>query len=132
MNNEKKEPSLVKKILIASFLFAFLVMGIVSMKRAMPEHKEERIYNAIKMHSPYKVEKNIGGLTIIDSRTDTKEKPSAAEVLHRLDELDKNWAKKHLSVEENDVIILQDDNTTVKISIESQKERDFIKSFFGV
>ncbi len=130
--NENEKPSLVKRVLIFSLLFAFLVMGIVAMKRAMPEHKEQRIYDAIKVYSPYKIEKNIGGLTLIDKRDGTKEKPSAAEVLHRLDELDKVWAKKHLSVLNNDVLIKQDDNSTIKILIETPKEREFIKSFFGI
>jgi len=107
-------------------------MGYVSMQRAMPEAKEQRIYEAIEIYSPYKLEKRIGGLTILNLKTNKKEKPSAAEVLHRKDELDKQWAKKHLSIVNNDVIIKKDDNTTVKIFIQTQKERDFIKSFFGI
>ena len=132
MSDEKNEMSLVKKAFIFALLSAFLVMGILSMKRAMPEAKEERIYKAIKAYSPYQLEKRMGGLTIIDIRTDTKEKPSAAEVLHRLDELDKEWAKKHLRVVNNDVIVTKDDNTTVKIFIQTPKERAFMKSFFGI
>ena len=132
MENENKESSLVKKVLIFSLLFAFLAMGIVAMKRAMPEPKEERIYTAIKVYSPYAVEQSIGGLTIIDKRDDTKEKPSAAEVLHRLDELDKAWGKKNLSIENNDVLIKKDDNSTVKIFMETSKEKEFVKNFFGI
>ncbi len=130
---KKGEMSLVKKVFVFSLLSAFLVMGILSMKRAMPEAKEERIYKAIKVYSPYQLEKRIGGLLILDSRDEEfKEKPSSAEVLHRLDELDKQWAKKHLSVVDNDIIVLKDDNTTVKIFMETPKERAFIKSFFGI
>ena len=124
--------SLVKRVLIFSLLFAFLAMGVISMKRAMPEAKEQRIYEAIEIYSPYKLEKRIGGLTILNLKTNKKEKPSASEVLHRKDELDKQWAKDHLSIINNDVIIKKDDNTTVKIFIQTQKERDFIKSFFGI
>ncbi len=123
---------LVKKVFIFVLLAGFLIMGIVSMKRAMPENKEERIYQAIKVYSPYQLEKRLGGLTILNSRNDTKEKPSAAEVLHRIDELDKEWAKESVQVINNDVVITKDDNTTVKIFIETPKERAFIKSFFGV
>ena len=123
---------LVKKVFIFVLLAGFLIMGILSMKRAMPEAKEERIYKAIKVYSPYQLEKRIGGLAIMNTRENIKEKPSSAEVLHRLDELDKEWAKESLRVENNDVIITKDDNTTVKIFIETPKERAFIKSFFGV
>ena len=129
---EKSEMSLVKKVFVFSLLSAFLIMGILSMKRAMPESKEERIYKAIKVYSPYKLEKRMGGLTVLNTKTGIKEKPSAAEVLHRLDELDKEWAKTHLSIDANDVIVKKDDNSTVKIFIETPKERAFLKSFFGI
>jgi len=133
MSEETKPPSLVKRVLIFTVLAAFLIMGIVSMKRAMPEPKVERIYLAIKANSPYQLEKRIGGLIILDSRDEEfKEKPSSAEVLHRLDELDKAWFKNRLKIENNDIIITKEDNTTVKIFIETPKERAFIKSFFGI
>ncbi|MFT5835347.1 MAG: hypothetical protein ACI9RG_000236 [Sulfurimonas sp.] len=123
----------VKKGLIFGLLFGFLVLGILAMQRATPQHKEERIYKAIKLYSPYTLEKRIGGLTIVDKRTGTKEKPSAAEVLHRLDEVDKAWGKEHLVVKDNDVLVLGDNNqTVVKIFIETETERAFLKSFYGI
>lgn len=124
--------SLVKKVFIVSLLFAFLAMGIISMKRAIPEAKEQRIYKAIEVYSPYQLEKRMGGLTIVNLMTNEKEKPSAAEVLHRKDELDKKWAKTHLSIVNNDVVIKKDNNTTVKIFMQTQKEKSFVKSFFGI
>lgn len=125
--------SLVKKVLISTFFLAFLIMGVISMKRAMPEHKEERIYLAIKEYSPYKLEKRIGGLEILNTKTNTKEKPSSAEVMHRLDEVNKEWGKTHLIVKNSTIIVLDDNKSTIaKIAIETKKERDFIKSFFGM
>ncbi len=122
-----------KKGLFIGFLFAFLVLGYLSMQRAMPEDKEERIYKAIRVYSPYKVEKRIGGLTIIDSRTGDKEKPEAADFYHRLDEVEKIWGKAHLKIENSDVIILGENNqTVVKIFMETEAERKFIKSFYGI
>ncbi|WP_321779499.1 hypothetical protein [Sulfurimonas sp.] len=132
MSEEKSEMSLVKKIFVFALLAGFLIMGVLSMKRAMPEAKEERIYKAIKVYSPYELEKRMGGLAILNKLTDEKEKPSNAEILHRLDELDKEWAKEYMRVEGNDVIITRDDDTEVKILIETPKERAFIKSFFGI
>ena len=133
MSSEDKPVSLVKRVLIFGLLAGFLIMGIIAMDRAMPEPKQERIYKAIKEYSPYYLEKRIGGLTILSSKDeDFKEKINAAEVLHRLDELDKKWAKNHLSVENNDIIVTKDDNSTVKIFIETPKERAFVKSFFGI
>ena len=122
-----------KKGLFIGFLFAFFVMGFISMQRATPEAKEERIYKAIKVYSPYKLEKRVGGLTIVDSRTGDKEKPEAAEIFHRLDEVDKVWGKKYLKVENNDVIVMGENNQTmVKIFMETAKEKKWVKSFFGI
>jgi len=123
----------VKKMLFVGFLFAFLIMGFVSMQRAMPDAKEDRIYKAIRVYSPYKVEKRVGGLALIDSRTGTKEKPEAAEFFHRLDEVDKIWGKNHLRIENNDVIIMGENNQTMmKIFMETPAEIKFVKTFYGI
>ncbi len=123
----------MKKALIFGFFTAFLILGVVSMQRAMPAAKEDRIYSAIKVYSPYTLEKRVGGIAIIDKRSGTKEKPSSKEVFHRLDELDKQWGKKHLKIENNDVLIMGENNQTVaRIFIETEKERAFLKSFFGI
>ncbi len=122
-----------KKGLFLGFLFAFLVLGFVSMQRAMPEAKEDRIYKEIKVYSPYKLEKRIGGLTIVDTRTGDKEKPEAAEVLLRLDELESKWGNKHLRVDNNHIVVIGDNNQTiVEIFIETTAERAFLKKFYGI
>jgi hypothetical protein len=123
----------VKKALIFGFFTAFLILGVVSMKRAMPEAKEERIYAAIKVYSPYIVEKKVGGLTIIDKRNGEKESPSSKEFFHRVDELDKKWGKENLRVENNEVLVMGENNQSVaRIFIETEKEREFVKKFFGI
>ena len=124
---------LSKKWLLVSVIFAFLVMGVLSMKRAMPDEKSQRIFKEIKVYSPYYFEKTIGGLAIIDKRDDRKEKPSAADVMHRMDELDKEWGKKYLRIEKSDLIILGENNQTmVKIFIKTPEERDFLHNFYGL
>ncbi len=122
-----------KKGLFIGFLFAFLVMGFMAMQRAMPEAKEDRIYKAIQVYSPYKMEERLGGLSIIDSRDGSKEEPSAADVMLRYDEVTKLWGKKHLKIEGSDVIVMGDNNQTIiKIFIETKKEREFLKRFYGI
>lgn len=123
----------MKKALIFGFFTAFLVLGVVSMQRAMPDAKEDRIYTAIKLYSPYVLEKKIGGFNIIDKRTGTKESPSSKEIFHRLDELEQQWGKEHLKIENNDVVIIGDNNQSVtKIFLETAKEKAFVKSFYGI
>jgi hypothetical protein len=122
-----------KKGLFIGVIFAFFVMGLVSMQRAMPGAKEDRIYKEIRVYSPYKLEKRMGGLSIVDSRTGEKEKPSASEVFFRLDEVDKIWGKNHLKIEGNNVIVMGDNKQTiVKIYLENEKERKFVKTFYGI
>ncbi len=123
----------VKKGLLVGFLFAFLVLGVLSMKRAMPEPKEERIYQELKVYMPYEIDKYAGGLAIIDKRDGRKEKPDAAEVFLRLDELEKIWGKKHLRVEKNIVVITGENNQSIgRLKIQTQKEKDFLKTFFDI
>ena len=123
----------LKKALIFGFFTAFLILGTLSMQRAMPEAKEDRIYMEIKAYSPFLVEKRIGGLTIIDKRYDTKEKPNASDLYHRLDELEKKWGKEYLRVEGNEVSIMSEKGELVgKFIIKNEKERAFLKTFFGI
>lgn len=123
----------IKKALIFGFFTAFLVLGVLSMQRAMPDAKEGRIYEAIRAYSPYMMEKRVGGLEIVDKRDGTKEKPSSQEVLHRMDELEKKWGKEHLKVENNEVLVQGENNQTVaRIFIETEKEREFVKRFYGI
>jgi len=122
-----------KKTLFLGVLFAFFVMGFIAMQRAIPNPKEDRIYKAIKIYSPYKLEKRMGGLSIVDKRNGRKEKPSAAEVLLRMDELDKEWGKSHMKIENNDLIIMgENKQVLIKIFIETEKERKFIQTFYGI
>jgi hypothetical protein len=123
----------VKKALGLGAVFAFFILGVVAIKQASPAHKEERIYKAISIYSPYKMQKRIGGLTIIDSRTGDKEKPASADVMLRFDEVNQIWGKKHLKVEGSELLISGDNNQSiVKIFIQNQKERDFLKTFYGI
>lgn len=122
-----------KKVLIFVFFTAFLILGIVSMQRAMPPAKEARIYKALHVYSPYEMEKRIGGLEILDKRDKTKEKPSSQEVLFRFDEVEGQWGKEHFKIEGNEISISDEKNQTVgKVLIQTEKERAFVKRFYGI
>ena len=123
----------VKKGLLAGIIFAAIVMGVLSMQRALPDQKNERMYKEITKYSPYYMEKTIGGLSIIDKRDGRKEKPSAADVMHRMDEVQKEWGREHLKVENSDLIILGENNQTlVKVFIQTEDERKFLQDFYGI
>jgi len=123
----------VKKALFLGFLFAFFMLGFIAIQKATPAAKPDRIYKEIKVYSPYKFEKRMGGLTIVDTRTGTKEKPNAADALYRMDELDQKWGREHLKVEGNELVVLGDNNQSItKIYIQDSHERAWLKNFFGI
>ncbi len=122
-----------KKGLFLGMVFAFFVLGFIAVQKATPDAKSDRIYKEIKVYSPYKFEKSIGGLTIINTKTGEKEKPDAADALFRMDELDQIWGKKHLQVVNNQILVFGDHNQTItKIFIENKKERTWLKKFFEI
>lgn len=122
-----------KRALLIGFFAAFLVLGIVSMKRALPESKENRIYKEIRVYSPFEISKRVGGLLIKDKRDGHEEKPDSSDFYHRLDELEKEWGKQHLVVENNELIVMGENNQSVaRIMIENEKELKFVKTFFGI
>ena len=123
----------VKKGIFLGVVFAFFILGFIAIQKATPAAKADRIYKEIKVYSPYKFEKRMGGITILNVKTGEKEKPNAADALYRMDDLDQQWGKKHLRVEGNEVIVMGDNNQTItKIFIKTQKEREWLHSFFGI
>ncbi len=122
-----------KQGIFLGVIFAFFILGFIAIQKATPEAKADRIYKEIKVYSPYKFEKRMGGLAIVNTKTGEKEKPNAADALYRMDDLDKQWGKKHLKVVGNDVLVIGDNNQTItKIFIETKKERTWLHKFFGI
>ena len=123
----------MKRSLFIGMALAFFMLGFISLQRAMPEHKEERIYKEITKFSPYEFKKAVGGLHIINTETGEKEKPDAASVMHRMDELQKEWGKKHLKLTKDAVIVLNDKGMEVKkIAFENPIERKWVEKFYGL
>lgn len=123
----------MKKGLLVGVIVASLILGYSALKNATPSKKEERIFKEIRPYSPYVLEKRVGGLEIVDKRTGTKEKPSSREVLLRLDEVESKWGKEHLRIEGNELIIFGENNQSVaRLYIQNEKERKFLKDFYGI
>ena len=122
-----------KKAIFLGVIFAMFTLGFIAIQKATPAAKADRIYKEIKVYSPYKFEKRIGGLAIVNVKTGEKEKPNAADALYRMDDLDKHWGKKHLKVVGGQVIVMGDNNQSItKIFIKTKKERAWLKKFYGI
>ena len=123
----------MKRAVFIGMAIAFFMLGFLSLQRAMPEHKSERIYKEISVFSPYEFKKAIGGLHIVNTATGEKEKPDAASVMHRMDELQKEWGKKHLKLTKDAVIVYNDKGVEIKkIVFENQQEKEWVKKFYDL
>jgi len=122
-----------KNLIFLSLIIGFILLGISA--ESKPQVKSERIYNSIKPYMPYKLEKTLTGYAIISTQTKEKEKekPPASQLWKRLDQLEQIWGEQHLKIENNELIILDDYNQTIKtIPIETPAEKQWLISFFNL
>ncbi len=123
----------MSRVTFIGLIFVFAFLSFVAFRSAMPETKNKKVMNMVAPYMPFKLEKRLAGLTIINTKTGAKEKPSNDVVFKRLDELEKEWGKKHLKVENGQLFILDDANRTEKSFIlKDKKQVDFIHKFFGI
>ncbi len=111
----------------------FLMLALVAFIKGQPQSRDKRVYEQLKPYIPYKIEKKIGGLRIRNTKTDEKIEPSNIEVYNVLDNLEKDWGEKHLQREQNTLIIVDDNNKTIKtITLKNDHEKAYIHNFFGL
>ena len=123
----------MQKYLFMALGFGFILMAFVAFQQGKPTAKAP-IYQEIKLHTPYYIDKRFGGLQIMHKNDEEfKEKPVNVEVFRRLDHLEQSWGKTHLKIVENQLNILDDNGTTIKtLSISSQEDRNFLHTFYGI
>jgi len=120
-------------LILIGLLVGFFMLGFNALQEAKPEAKEERVYQALKAYMPYVLEKRLGGYSIVSKITGKKEKPPAAELFKRLDQLEKIWGKEHLKIEGNNLIVVDKNGTILgTIPFHFPKEKKWVKEFFGV
>ena len=62
-----------------------------------------------------------------------KENPDNMALFKRLDDLEKAWAQKHLKVEKNTLIILDNNGTQLStLPLNTQEEINFTHMFYGI
>ncbi len=124
----------LKKYLPFALFTGFLFLGIMSFMESKPSHKNERVYKAVKKYSPYYMDQRFGGIQIMSKEdSEFKEKPKNMVLFKRLDELEKAWAKKHLKLENNILIILDNNGTQLSsLPLNTQEEINFTHTFYGL
>ncbi len=124
----------MKKYLFILLAIAFVFLGISAYIQAKPEARNDRIYNEVKQHSPYYLQKRLSGITILSKEDeDFSRKPTSMEFYRMFDQLQKDWGKKHLKLTNTDLIIFDKNGTNkAKILLQNEDEINFIHTFYGI
>jgi len=123
-----------KKYLPIALFLAFLVFGLDAFFQSKPAAKNERVYKAVQKYSPYYLEKRFGGLEILSKEDkEFKEKPNNMTLFKEFAHLEKKWAEKHMKLDNNTLVILDNNGTEVeKLSLQNKEELDFVHSYYGL
>ncbi len=124
---------MLKNLLPLALAAGLLFFGYQAYDQAKPEYRSKRVYYELKPYIPYKIEKRVGGLSIVSSLGTETEKPPAVEVYHRLDQLEKLWGKEHLQLKGDELLVLDSQKKVIKsIKLQNEDEKSYIKNFFGL
>ena len=122
-----------RKLLIFAFFVVFMFLGIMALEEGKPSHRDPRIYPILETYMPYTLEKRVGGYSIVSKETGVKEKPPAKDLFLRLEQLEKQWGKDFLKLENSTLIILDKDKKEIeKIDLKSTEEITWVKEYFNL
>ena len=124
----------MKKFLPIAIILGFFLFGLDAFFQSRPSEKNERVYKTVQTYSPYYLDKRFGGLQIMSKENpEFKEKPTNATLFTEFSRLEKEWAKTHLKIEQNSLIILDNNGTQVSsLLLQSIEELDFVHSYYGI
>ena len=124
----------LRKYLPLALFAAFFVLAILAFMSGRPSEKNARVYKAVQQFSPYYLDKRFGGLTI-KSKADKefKEKPTNLTLFKEFERLEKLWAKTHLKVSQNTLIISDNNGTQVgTLKLQTPEEFRFVEHYYEV
>lgn len=134
MNQVRLSMNQMKKLLPWALGLVFLMLGLIAFFESKPVSKNERIYMFVKTYSPYYIEKRFGGLQIQSrENTEFKDKPSNMALFKELESLEMKWGQKHLRIEGNALLVLDQNASVVdSLPILTNEELTFIHSYYGI
>ncbi len=124
----------LRKYLPIALLIGFILFGLSAFFQSKPSAKNKRIYKVVQKYSPYYMDKRFGGLTILNKEdSEFKEKPNNMTLFKEFSRLEKEWGKKHLSIKNNTLIIVDNNGTELfTLAIQNKEELDFIYSYYSI
>jgi hypothetical protein len=122
-----------RKYLPFIFMIAFFLIGLNVFMQSRPSQKNARVYKIVQEFSPYYIDKRFGGLQILNKKDkEFKEKPTNETFFIRFEELEREWGKKHLILNNNSVTIIDENNKTLKsFKLNTPQELKFVKTYYG-
>ena len=123
-----------RKYLPFALFLAFFTAAIVSFIEGKPSPKNARVYKAVQTYSPYYLDKRFGGIQIMNKEDkEFKEKPTNATLFQEYERLEKFWAKTHLRIEKNTLIILNNNGKQIsQLTLNTPQEKDFVHQYYGI
>ena len=124
----------MKKYLPIALLIGFILFGLSAFFQSKPSPKNEHVYKTVQKYSPYYMDKRFGGLTIMNKEDpEFKEKPNNMTLFKEFERLEKTWAKTHLKLESNTLIILDNNGSEQgTLPLQTKEELDFAQQFYGL
>jgi len=124
----------LRKYLPLALLLGFLVYGLDAFFQSRPSHKNARVYKTEQKYSPYYLDKRFGGLEILNREDpEFKEKPNNMTLFKEFERLEKLWAKTHLKLSQNNLIISDNNGTQLNtLKLQSPEELLFIQNYYEI
>jgi len=124
----------MRKYLLPALFLGFLFIGINALIESKPSPKNARVYKTVQQFSPYTLEKRFGGLQIVNKEDpEFKEKPNNMTIFKEFERLEKAWGKKHLKLESNTLVIMDNNGTTLHtLPLQNKDEETFVHSYYGI
>lgn len=123
-----------KKFLPVTVILAFFLFGLDAFFQSRPSDKNERVYKAVQLYSPYYLDRRFGGLQIMSKEnTDFKEKPTNSTLFREFTRLEREWAKTHLKIQNNNLIISDNNGTTLStLPLKNKEELAFVHNYYEI
>jgi len=124
----------LRKYLPLALFTAFFGLAILAFMSGRPSEKNARVYKAVQQYSPYYLDKRLGGLTIKNKEDkEFKEKPTNMTLFNEFERLEKLWAKDHLKLSKNTLIISDNNGTQIgTLNLQNPEELLFVEHYYGV
>jgi hypothetical protein len=123
-----------RKYLPIALVLGFLLFGLNAFLQSKPSSKNERIYKTVQKYSPYYLDKRFGGLQIMNKEDPKfKEKPNNMTLFKEFERLERKWGKKHLTIKEDQLIIVDNNGSQLfMLPLQTKEEREFTHRYYGI